>query len=528
MPLAVDLRPMQGCTMTNRRLSGILLHVTSLPGGYGIGDFGDSAYRFIDFLARTGQGLWQVLPLGPTGYGNSPYQCYSAFAGNPLLVSLDALAAEGLLTPGDLRAGETLGQDTVDFDRVVEFHTSMLRRAFENSRQSGSPSRTASLNAFAGAHQYWLGDYTLFRALKTAHGGRPWHEWDSAVRKREDAALKQWRARLADEIAYETFVQHQFFQQWHAVKQYANERGIQIIGDIPIFVAHDSADVWSHQDLFALREDGRPEVVAGVPPDYFSATGQLWGNPLYRWDEMATDGYQWWIERIRGSLEMFDQIRIDHFRGFESYWEVPGDAKVASGGRWVLGPGNRMFAKARETLGEMPLIAEDLGVITAEVEALRDDLGFPGMRVLQFAFGDDPKSSDYQPHNYPRHCVVYTGTHDNDTVVGWFHSGIGEGTTRDREQIERERRKVLQYTGTDGREIHWDMIRLALASVGEMAIFPMQDLLGLGTKARMNMPGTAEGNWSWRFTWQQLSAEAERRLQEMTEVYQRTSLVTPQ
>jgi 4-alpha-glucanotransferase len=511
--------------MSKNRASGILLHVTSLPSDYGSGDLGACADRFIDFLARTGQGIWQVLPLGPTGYGNSPYQCYSAFAGNPLLISLDSLGEQGLLSSSDLRGGAQFSSAKVDFDGVIEYRTKLLRRAFATAQTRVDPASQAAMNSFADEHRYWLDDYVLFRALKTAHGGKPWHEWDPAVRNRNPKALVEWRLKLADEVAYETFVQFEFFQQWTALKERANRNHIKIIGDIPIFVAHDSADVWAHQELFSLEKDGRPSVVAGVPPDYFSSTGQLWGNPLYRWERMAADGYAWWIERIRGSLKMYDQVRVDHFRGFESYWEVPGGASVASGGRWVLGPGKEMFLRARDVLGEMPLIAEDLGVITPEVEALRDELGFPGMRVLQFAFGDDPKSTDYQPHNYPRHCVVYTGTHDNDTVVGWFNSGWGEGTTRDKDQIERERAYTLRYTGTDGGEIHWDMIRMALASVGEAAVFPLQDLLGLGSEARMNMPGMAHGNWGWRFQWQQITPEIESRLKDMTDVYQRTATV---
>jgi len=512
--------------MSNPRKSGVLLHVTSLPSEFGIGDFGESAVRFVDFLHRTGQRVWQVLPLGPTGYGNSPYQCYSAFAGNPLLIDLQRLQKQGLLDEKDLSPGRELPKDKVDFDRVVEFRTACLRTAFRRFQQGAAKKSSLDLASFAKRQSYWLDDYALFRALKTAHNGQPWHHWDEAVRRRDPKAIAEWRTKLEDEVAYETFVQYEFFEQWKSLKAYANSLGVQIIGDIPIFVAHDSADVWSHQDLFALRPDGRAEVVAGVPPDYFSATGQLWGNPLYRWDVMAKDGYQWWIERIRASLELYDQIRVDHFRGFEAYWEVPGDAEVASGGRWVTGPGKAMFLKAREALGEMPLIAEDLGLITPEVEQLRDELGFPGMRVLQFAFGDDPKGVDYQPHNYPRHCVVYTGTHDNDTVVGWFNSGLGEGTTRNKEQIERERAYTLRYTGTDGRQIHWDFIRLALASVGELAIFPLQDLLGLGSEARMNMPGTAIGNWTWRFQWPQITPEIEHKLKDMTDVYQRT-VATP-
>lgn len=508
--------------MTHRvRESGILLHVTSLPGHQGIGNLGPASYRFVDFLTNTRQQLWQVLPLGPTGYGNSPYQSFSAFAGNSLLVSLDSLAEEGLLDRADLPGETVFPTDAVAFDEVALQQTRLMSQAFERFNTPAFANQQADLALFADEHAAWLNDYALFQAIKWAHGGVAWTCWEPKARDRQPEALRDYREQLAHQVALEEFAQFKFYSQWRALKRYANERGISIIGDLPIFVAHDSADVWVNQDQFYLHPDGKPQVVAGVPPDYFSATGQLWGNPIYRWDLMSSDGFTWWIKRIRGALELFDRIRIDHFRGFESYWEVPGDADVASGGHWVPGPGAALFEAARQALGPLPIIAEDLGVITPQVDALREELGFPGMRVLQFAFGDDPKSRDYQPHNYPRDCLVYTGTHDNDTTVGWFSSGVGEGTTREQESIHRERNNVLRYLVTDGREIHWDMIRLALASVANTAIFPMQDLLGLGGQCRMNMPGTSTGNWTWRFHWDMVAPDIEQRLRLMTETYER-------
>ena len=509
--------------MSVRRKSGILLHITSLPGKAGVGNFGDDAYRFVDFLQRAGQSLWQVLPLGPPGYGNSPYQCYSAFAGNPLLISLDQLQREGWLEALDLAPAPHFPEDAVDFDHVLAHQQRFLHVAYKRFENDASAEQRAELDQFAKTHSSWLDDYALFQAIKQANGGRAWHTWRSALRSREPEALAAARNELADAIAFERFVQYHVFRQWKALKRYANERGISIIGDIPIFVAHDSADVWARQELFSLNQDGTPAVVAGVPPDYFSATGQLWGNPLYDWRRMAETGYQWWIERLRGSLELFDAIRVDHFRGFESYWEVPGNAKTAAGGRWVAGPGAAMFQTAQKALGPMPIIAEDLGVITPEVDALRDQLGMPGMRVLQFAFGDDAKAEEYKPHNYIRHCVVYTGTHDNDTAIGWFHSQAGEGTTRQQDRIDVERARTLTYTGTDGSEIHWDMIRLALASVADTAVFPLQDLLGLGSEARMNLPGTMGNNWRWRFRWDMLTQQIEERLLKMTQIYGRAA-----
>jgi len=508
--------------MTDRRReSGILLHVTSLPSHQGIGNLGPAAYRFVDFLARTGQQLWQVLPLGPTGYGNSPYQSFSAFAGNPLLVSLEKLAEEGLLSNDDLPVAGALPADEVNFQEVALSQTRLLGKAFQRFQTSAFSNQQQELASFADRHAAWLEDYALFQAVKSAHGLVAWTFWDAEVRSRRPEALRRWLEQLQPQVEFEKFVQFEFYRQWSALKRYANERGISIVGDLPIFVAHDSSDVWTNQDQFYLDDSGRPTIVAGVPPDYFSATGQLWGNPIYRWDKMAAEGFSWWIERIRGALSLFDRIRIDHFRGFESYWEVPGDAKVASGGHWVPGPGAALFEAAQRALGPLPVIAEDLGVITPQVEALRDRLGYPGMRVLQFAFGDDPKARDYQPHNYPRECVVYTGTHDNDTALGWFQSAAGEGTTRDQGSIDRERNFALKYMNSDGREVHWDLIRLALASVAKTAVFPMQDVLGLGSSARMNLPGTSENNWRWRFRWEMLTPQIESRLTDLTNLYER-------
>lgn len=506
--------------MNRNRKSGILLHVTSLPSDQGVGNFGPDAYRFVDFLHRAGQSWWQVLPLGPPGYGNSPYQCYSAFAGNPLLISQHLLAKAGLLDTSDLSPSTAYPADHVDFAQVAEGQHRALAKAFDRF-QTRRGDMAEQLEAFISEHAAWLNDYALFRAIKTAYGGKPWWQWDRDIRLYHPEAVARYRQQLQHEIMQECFVQFLFHQQWTDLRTYAHERGLQIMGDVPIFVAHDSADVWSNQPLFALDHEGAPQVVAGVPPDYFSETGQLWGNPLYRWDRMAETGYAWWVERLRHAMTMFDAIRMDHFRGFESYWEVPGDAVVAAAGRWVRGPGALLFQEARQRLGNLPIVAEDLGVITPQVEALRDELGFPGMRVLQFAFGNDPKASDYQPHNYIHDCVVYTGTHDNDTVVGWFWSKAGEGTTRTAEEIEAERARVLEYVATDGHEIHWDMIRLALASVAKTAIFPLQDLLGLGSSARMNMPGTVAGNWRWRFRWEAITPAIEQRLAAMTRIYER-------
>ncbi|MDT4895307.1 MAG: 4-alpha-glucanotransferase [Acidobacteriota bacterium] len=506
--------------MSFPRSSGILLHPTSLPGRFGIGDLGDEAYRFVDFLAASEQSLWQVLPLGPTGYGDSPYQCFSAFAGNTLLISPERLVHEGLLSQQDLDAAPDFPDERIDFGNVITFKNALLKQAFERFKQTSDHSLRAYFERFSQQASSWLEDYALYRALKDAQSGKAWNEWEPKLARRDTAALAGEREQLREQIDAQKFYQFLFFKQWAALKAYAHEHGVKLVGDIPIFVARDSADVWMNPDEFKLDEAGNPLVIAGVPPDYFSATGQLWGNPIYNWDKMLRDGFRWWIERVRATLEIFDIVRIDHFRGFAASWEIPGGDKTAERGRWVNVPGRELFTAIKDALGDLPIIAEDLGVITPDVEALRDDFGLPGMRILQFAFGGDTLNHDL-PHNYIKNCVVYTGTHDNDTTLGWFTSVAGEGSTRDSEQIERERQFCLNYLNTDGREIHWDFIRAVLASVADTAIIPLQDLLGLGTEARMNLPNSTSGNWGWRYKAGALNDELGERLKKLTQVYGR-------
>jgi 4-alpha-glucanotransferase len=507
------------------RCSGILLHPTSLPGRLGIGDLGSEAYRFADFLAGTGQRIWQVLPLGPTGYGDSPYQCFSAFAGNPLLVSLEKLVAEGDLSPGDLADHlPAFPLRQVDFGWVIQHRLPLLKKAAKNFLACAPATRREDLQTFCRQNAPWLDSYALFMALKEAHGGEAvWNKWERDIATRQPEALARWEAVLTEAINTQKYVQYQFFKQWSELKAYCHTRGIQMMGDIPIFVAHDSADVWAQPELFHLDADGNPSVQAGVPPDYFSASGQLWGNPLYRWDVMAETGYSWWIDRFRSTLRLVDIIRLDHFRGFEAYWEVPANEKTAIKGRWVKAPGAELLAAVQKTLGDLPIVAETLGVITPEVEALRDRFGFPGMGILQFAFGTDPQAPEFKPHNYRRHFVVYTGTHDNDTTIGWWtSSGVGD-STRTAENIRTEREFALRYLGTDGREMNWVFIRTILASVADTAIIPLQDVLGLGSAARMNLPGTSSGNWRWRFNSDQLTPEIAERLRQLTVIYDRAA-----
>lgn len=493
--------------MTLTRASGILLHPTSLPGRYGIGSIGAPARAWLDFLAAAGQRYWQVLPLGPTGFGDSPYQCFSAFAGNPLLIDLDDLVARGWLPEAAL-ADVSFPTDRVDYGAVIPFKRRCLHLAYEGFRASAQAAERAAFAAFCREEAHWLDDFALFMALKE-HFGRAWYEWPEDVRLRREDALRRYRQRLSEQIEEHRFIQWTFFRQWDALKRYARERAVSIIGDIPIFVAYDSADVWAHPNLFHLDEQGRPTVVAGVPPDYFSPTGQLWGNPLYRWDVLAREGYRWWIERFRAVLRLVDLVRLDHFRGFEAYWEIPAGMPTAEVGRWVKGPGDDLFQALQAAIGDVPVIAEDLGFITPEVEALRERWGFPGMKVLQFAFSgpDNP----YLPHNYEgANWVVYTGTHDNDTTVGWFK-------TLD----EKTRRFVLTYLARDGQDIAWDMMRLAWQSVAVLAIAPLQDVLRLGSEARMNTPGRAGGNWAWRVQEGALTEELARTLAEMSYTYGR-------
>ena len=492
------------------RSSGILLHPTSLPGGFGIGDFGDEARHFVDFLAASGQSLWQVLPLGPTGYGNSPYQALSAFAGNPLMIDPRQLIEEGLLTLNEIDA-PAFAAECVEFEKVQPFKDRLLAKAFESLQRGAANDIHVEREEFAMQNAFWLDDYALFRALKEAHEGAEWTKWEEELANREPTALKSARYELRDQIDRHKLDQFFFFKQWRALVDYCHARGIKIIGDIPILVAHDSVDVWAHREYFKLAQNGERTVVAGVPPDYFSKTGQLWGNPLYDWERLQADGFRWWIDRVRFALSQFDLLRVDHFRGFVACWEVPADEKTAENGEWVTAPGRALFTALTKALGDLPIIAENLGVITPEVENLRAEFGFPGMRVLQFAFGTDEENI-HLPGNYSRDVVVYTGTHDNNTTAGWFDS-------LDDESSERE--FCLEYLDSDSREIHWDMIRTALGSVADTAIIPLQDVLGLGSGARMNLPASESGNWTWRVKADALSRNVAERLRDVTERHDR-------
>lgn len=507
------------------RSSGILLHPTSFPGPHGIGDLGDAAYKFIDYLVEAKQTLWQVLPLGPTGYGDSPYASFSSFAGNPLLINLDKLVEQGDLDAVDLETVPDFPADTVDYGWVIHWKTPLLEKAAKTFLAKADDSRKVDFEAFCGEQEIWLEDYALFMAVKAHFDakakkedrfGAMWSNyWDKDIALREPKAIKKWRKKEAKAIAIHKVLQYFFFEQWGALRQYATNHNISIIGDIPIFVAPDSVDVWANPSRFYLDEQGQPTVVAGVPPDYFSETGQLWGNPLYRWDVMAKSGFQWWIDRIRATLNLVDIIRIDHFRGFEAYWEIPADEETAINGKWVKAPGMALFYAVKQALGALPILAEDLGVITKEVEALRDEFNFPGMKVLQFAFdakeaGNLNATNLFLPHNYGRNYVVYTGTHDNDTTIGWYQ-----------ERSDEERDLIRRYLGRPDDDIAWDFIRLALSSVAKMAIIPMQDILSLGTEARMNTPSVLGGNWNWRYQPEDLSIFTAHRLRDLTRLYGR-------
>ena len=490
------------------RSSGILLHPTSFPSRFGIGDLGLEAYRFIDFLKESHQQYWQVLPLGPTGYGNSPYMCYSAMAGNPLLISPEKLLEEGLLVEEDFANLPGFPVEKVDFEQVVPIKIRLLKKACENFRTNATPIQHKEFEGFCDSKAYWLDNYALFMALKDANNGASWNAWEPEFVKREPEALAQAESRLNEDIFYYKFVQFQFFRQWSELKNYANMRGIDIIGDIPIYVAHDSADVWAHPDIFCLDEEtGEVAQMAGVPPDYFSATGQLWGNPVYNWEQLQKQDFKWWVQRFEAMLDYVDIIRIDHFRGFEAYWSVPKGEETAINGEWVEAPGDAFFEAIRQKLGKLPVLAEDLGLITPGVEALRDKYEFPGMKILQFAFGSDP-ANPFLPFNYSRNAVVYTGTHDNDTTIGWFNTAN-----------DYEKQNLWLYLGCISPEgVHWDLIRLALSSIANQAIIPLQDILGLGNEARMNFPSIAEGNWEWRYQTGALRDELGDRLKVLTKL----------
>ena len=517
-------------TVSFPRSTGILLHPTSLPGPFGIGDLGPAAYEFGDFLASSGQSVWQMLPLGPTGYGDSPYQCFSAFAGNPALLSLDRMVDQGLLDAKEIDDLPQFSAEQVEYERVNQFKQLKLTKAFQQFERGAAQHRKQEFAQFVETERDWLADYALFRALKDKFGGVAWPKWDHEFVCRESTALLRARKELASQIAEQEFLQFLFFEQWASLKQYCHqEKRIRMMGDLPIYVAHDSADVWAHPEYFHLDHHGNATKVAGVPPDYFSATGQLWGNPIYRWERMAADGYSWWIKRFRSAFRMFDMVRVDHFRGFEAYWEVPGGEKTAQNGRWVKGPGAELFAVVEAKLGRLPILAENLGVITAEVEAIRERFGFPGMAILQFAFGNDPQGPSFRPHNYPRNVVAYTGTHDNDTILGWWTSRPGEGSIRNEEDIRKEREFARSYLNWDdgcvkstGEGVNWVFIRTLMASVADTVIFPLQDVLGAGQRARMNIPGTATGNWRWRFRGERLTIEIANLLGEMASLYDRS------
>jgi 4-alpha-glucanotransferase len=492
------------------RAGGILLHPSSLPGPFGIGDLGPATISLLDFLAAARQKLWQTLPLGPTGYGDSPYATLSAFAGNPLLISPERLVEENLLSPADLASPPGFPAERTDYGAVVPWKLALLHSSY--SRFLSAPSATIRNDheRFCETQRGWLDDYALYAALKAEHDGAAWVEWEEPLATRQPEALCQAQQRLADEIAYQKYAQFLFFRQWSVVREAAHQRGISIIGDLAIFVAHDSADVWAHPELFQLDARGNPTVVAGVPPDYFSETGQRWGNPLYRWDVLRETGYAWWIERVRRALELEDFVRLDHFRGFHAYWEVLAEHETAIAGRWVSGPGGALFAAIRAALGNVPFLAEDLGQITPGVRALRKRLGFPSMKVLQFAFSGDAKSI-HLPHNFSPDSVVYTGTHDNDTTRAWF-AACGA----------YERGHVVGYLGCEADDVVPAMIRAAYASVANLAVVPMQDVLGLGTEARMNFPSRSDGNWEWRMTDHQLTPGTAEWLASLATLYGRS------
>jgi len=492
-----------------QRSAGIILHPTSLPGRFGIGDLGDEAFNFVDFLVEARQGLWQVLPLGPTGYGDSPYQCFSAFAGNPNLISPDRLVRDGLLNRRDLAHTPAFPLDRVDFGPVIELKRSLLARAHKRFRAGVAGELIEPFAEFCRKNACWLDVFATFQAIKDTQAGARWDSWEDDLSACDASAVARAAAGLSRQIEAVKFSQFLFFRQWLDLKTYANERGVRILGDAPIFVAFDSADVWANRSLFKVGKDGRPTVVAGVPPDYFSATGQLWGNPLYNWDRMRETSFAWWIDRLRASFVLFDLVRLDHFRGFAACWEVPASDENAIGGTWVEVPGGEMFEAVLEALGPVEIVAEDLGVITPDVDALRDRFGFPGMRVLQFGFSTDGTNL-HLPHNHATNSVCYTGTHDNDTTVGWFRAHRGGATGKERAYVRR-------YLNTFGVEIAWDFVRAAYASVARVAIVPMQDILGLGADARMNRPSSASGNWDWRMPARSLTSSLRRRLVRLAE-----------
>lgn len=491
------------------RSSGTLVHPTSFPSKYGMGDLGHEAYDFINFLEETGQTVWQVLPLGPTGYGNSPYASYSAFAGNPYLISPDKLEEKGYISNEDLSDAVLPVTTQADYEGAYQKKDKLYEKAFENFRASQTKEEAKKLTDFKKRNSYWLEDYTVFMACSISNNRNTWNTWEKGLAQRKPVALEKARKEFAEEIEFHTWLQFEFFQQWNLLKEYANSKNIRVVGDIPIFVDHNSADVWSHPKFFAVDKQGNRLRVAGVPPDYFSETGQLWGNPLYEWKTLKRDDFSWWVERFRQMFELFDAIRVDHFRGFDEYWEVKASEETAINGEWVKAPGVDLFTTIKKKLGSLPIIAEDLGLMTQGVEDLRDEFNFPGMKILQFAFDSDSTNS-FLPHNYSQNCVTYTGTHDNDTTIGWYNSAP-----------DVEQHRARQYTRSDGREIHWELIRIGMLSVADQAIFPLQDFMNLDSTHRMNIPGTVGDNWMWRYTPEMLNNVDKQRIRDMIEMSNR-------
>jgi 4-alpha-glucanotransferase len=494
-----------------RRSAGVLLHPTSLPSPYGIGDLGPVAFAWVDALVRAEQSWWQTLPLGPTGYGDSPYQSLSSFAGNPNLISPDLLLHDGLLKKDDL-AGNRAPVGPVDYGTVIPFKAKLLDQAWQNFRRSAAPALKAEFEVFVRQQTDWLEDYALFQALKGRFKGANWQEWPDGLLRREPAALTLARRELSESLHQQRFRQFLFFRQWAKLKEYANRQGLRLIGDVPIFVASDSSDLWANPELFLLNDQRQPEVVAGVPPDYFSPTGQRWGNPLYDWERQKQTGYAWWVKRLKATLGHFDLVRLDHFRGFVDAWHIPADAPTAEAGEWVPGPGADFFRTVQKALGGLPLLAEDLGDITPAVRQLRDEFHLPGMRILQFAWNNQPDNL-FLPHNFERNTVVYTGTHDNDTTRGWYSTL----PYHDKQFLWRYQNKPP----IDDRDISWELIRMAWSSVADCAIVPLQDLLNLDSHARMNLPGREEGNWQWRVSTDQPVEQALQGLRDLTWLYHR-------
>ena len=493
------------------RFCGTLLHPTSLPSKYGMGDFGSEAHDFVQFLTDTGQSIWQVLPLGPTGFGNSPYASYSAFAGNHYLISPDILVNKGLLKNDEVKAVQLRVTTRANYDASYKVKNRLYKLASDRFYANATSEDEDQLNRFKEKNSSWLTNYCLFIACSKAHGRIPWNQWSPEFAQKKRSAIEKFTSQNIEEIKYHTWVQFEFFNQWYTLKNLVNSKGIRVIGDIPIFVDHNSADVWGNPQYFEVDKQGNRKLVAGVPPDYFSETGQLWGNPLYKWKILEIDGFSWWVERFRQMFELYDAIRVDHFRGFDAYWQVDAKATTAIIGEWIQGPGDKLFNTIKEQLGELPIIAEDLGVITPSVEKLRDKFNFPGMKILQFAFNADSTNS-FLPHNYTQNCVVYSGTHDNDTTFGWYQSSPAF-----------EQHRAREYTNGNGLEINWDFIRLGMLSVADQAIFPLQDFMNLDATHRMNIPGTVKNNWLWRYTTEMLQQTDRNRIWHLAELSNRTN-----